>query len=143
MDNLISKYYRYRSRYWRWQRIFFPSPAELRLIEIMGGRYFRIKWLRLYKTGFSFAIVYSLGKYLGDEKFMREVRCGRYFIDFGNDIRMGIEVDGKKWHRDVVAEFERDSYFYQNGWRVKRIQAVRLWNEPSRVQAELLNFLYS
>lgn len=121
----------------------FPSPAELKLIEIMGGKFLKINKLKHPKTHFPFAIVLSMGKVLETEKFKREVRIGKYFVDFGNDIAWAIEVDGKNFHRDVVAEFDRDSYIYQRGWRIWHIDAVRLWNSPDLVQREVLKFLYA
>jgi len=84
-----------------------------------------------------------MGKAFRDERFKREVRVGKYYLDFGNDIFWGIEVDGEKWHMDVIAEFERESYIYQRGWRILRIKAIRLWNDPARVQREVLQFLYT
>jgi very-short-patch-repair endonuclease len=120
----------------------FPSPAELKLIEIMGGKVFRISWLKHPKTKHKFALVISIGKPLKTEKFKREVRIGKYFVDFGNDVCWAIEVDGKNFHRDVVAEFDRDSYIYSRGWRMWHIDAARLWNQPDIVQREVLRFLY-
>jgi len=143
MDAIVKRYYRTRSAWWRLNRLLFPSPAELRLIEIMGGKYWKIEWLKHPRTKFRFAIVLSLGKFLRDEKFGREVRVGKYYIDFGNDVLMGIEVDGAEYHRDVVAAFDRDSYLYQRNWRVMHIMAVRLWNEPAVVQREVLKFLHT
>lgn len=109
----------------------------------MGGKVLTIGWLRHPKTKFKFAIVLSLGKFLKDEKYKREVRCGRYFIDFGNDVLRGIEVDGAEYHTDIVAAFDRDSYLYQRSWKVMHIMAVRLWSEPAVVQREVLQFLYT
>jgi len=143
MDAIVKRYYRTRSAWWRLNRLLFPSPAELRLIEIMGGKYVTVEWLKHPKTKFRFAIVLSLGKFLRDEKFGREVRVGKYYIDFGNDVGWGLEVDGAEYHRDIVAAFDRDSYLYQRGWRVMHIMAVRLWNEPAVVQREVLKFLYT
>lgn len=141
MNYLISKYYRIRSQWFRLNRLLFPSPAELRLVEIMGGKVIRFKGIRHPDTGFPFAIIFSMGNIFKEEKFRREVRAGRYFIDFGNDIFWGIEVDGAEYHRDVVAAFDRDAYIYDRGWRVKHIPAVRLWLEPDVVQRDVLKFL--
>lgn len=143
MDGVIRKYYIYRSRWFRINRIIFPSPAELRFIEIMGGRVFRLKYVRHPRTKFPIAYIASMGKVLRDEKFKREVRVGKYFLDFGNDVFCAIEIDGRNWHMDVVAEFERDSYIYQRGWRIKHIDAIKLWNQPDQVQREILKFLYT
>ena len=141
MNKIKSKYYRTRSAWWRLNRLLFPSPAELKLIEIMGGKITRLEWLKHHQTKFCFAIVWSLGNAFKAENFEREKRVGKYFLDFGNDILWGVEVDGKAYHRDVVKQFDRDSYMYQRGWRVMHINAIRLWNEPAKVQSELLKFL--
>lgn len=141
-NKLISKYYRTRSYYYRINRILFPSPAELKFVDIMGGKSFAIDFIKHPKTKFPLAFVWSLGKHLNDENFKREVRVGKYYIDFGNDIGIGLEIDGHHWHRDVVAEFDRDSYLYQRNWRVIHIPAVRLYNEPGKVQSEVLSFLF-
>lgn len=134
----------------------FPSPAELKLIEIMGGKIVTINWLRHPNTDFPLAFVWSLGRALSSQHFNREVRSGKYYIDFGNDILWGIEVDGKNWHRDIVREYDRGEYLtgfcnkqcprhcnkHGNlGWRIKHIPAVRLWAEPAVVQVDLLRFL--
>lgn len=108
----------------------------------MGGRVIRFEFIKHRKTHFPLAFVISMGKVFKAEQFKREVRVGKYYIDFGNDICWGIEVDGKQWHRDVVKEFDRDSFFYTRGWRIKHIPAVQLWNQPDLVQREVLQFLY-
>lgn len=141
-EKLVRAFYKYRAKWYRANRLLFPSPAEVRLIEIMGGKYFTIKALRHRKTKFPLTIVVSLGKILESERFAREVRVGRYFVDFGNDLAMALEVDGKAYHRDIVREFERDSYLYQRGWRVVHIPAIKLWNDPLAVQHEILRFVY-
>lgn len=137
------KWRKIRARWWRLNRLFFPSPAELRFISIMGGKYWQVDKIKHWRTHFSFAIVWSLGRVLSDEQFGREVfAAGRYFVDFGNDVGMAIEVDGHHYHLDVVREFERDSYLYQHNWRVIHIQAVKLWNDPAGVQRRVLQFIY-
>src|SRR5579884_2187911 len=117
----IWKYRKIRSWSRRQRRLWFPSPAELKFIDIMGGTYTTIGWIKRPATKFPFAIVWDLGPYLKPENFEREKHAGRYFIDFGNDILWGFEIDGQAYHRDVVAEFERDSYLYQRGWRIMHI----------------------
>ena len=138
----MTKYYRLRASYYRQTRLYFPSAAEVKLVEIMGGKIFTIGWFKHPKTKQSFTIVYSLGKALTSEKFNREVRAGRYYIDFGNDVGAGIEVDGRKWHRDVVKEFDREVYLNQRNWRIIHIDAIKLWNDPNNVQQTILKFIY-
>jgi very-short-patch-repair endonuclease len=107
----------------------------------MGGKVWQSKHIK-WPGGFPLALVLSRGKILKEEKFKREVRAGRYWIDLANEIYVGLEVDGEKWHRDVVAQFDRDSYLYMRGWRIHHISAIRLWLEPNKVQQEVLSFLY-
>jgi very-short-patch-repair endonuclease len=137
---LKKKYYRVRSQAWRLKRIFFPSPAELKLITLMGGKVWQSKHIK-WPNGFALAIVFSKGKFLREEKMRREVRVGKYFLDFGNDLYYGLEVDGRAYHQDVVAAFDRDSYLYMRGWKVLHIPAIWLWNNPNKVQQQVLGFL--
>lgn len=150
------KYYYYRAVFFRWNRLLFPSAAELRFMEIMGAKMLQIKWIKHPETKRHFVLVRSLGKALSAENFEREVRAGRYWLDFGNDILWCIEVDGKAYHRDIVKEQVREEYltgfcdkkcsYYcikhsNKGYRVKHIPALRLWLEPAVVQSEVLRFL--
>lgn len=121
-------------------RLLFPSPAELRFIELMGGKILRLPIRN--RKGFSLVYIISIGKILREEKFKREVRCGAFYIDFGNDIGRGLEIDGKKFHMDVVYEFERDIYLSERNWRVLHIKAADLWRQPSLVQRQVLSHIY-
>lgn len=138
---LVRKYYHARARWYWLQRMLFPSAAELRFIEIMGGRAYTVNAIKHWRTKRPLAIILSLGIILERDYFKREVRVGKYWVDFGNFIRWAIEIDGAAYHRDVVREFERDSYIYQRGWRTMHINAVRLWSDPAKVQADVLRFL--
>lgn len=134
-------YYRWRGRLGRWHRLLFISPAEARLINLMGGRVYMSRRI-VNKNGFGLTFVLSLGKTLRHEKIKREVRVGKCYVDFGAmDIGRGLEVDGKDYHRDVVAEFDRDSYLYQRNWRIMHIEASQLWRDPDKVQRDVLKFL--
>ncbi|HMT18532.1 MAG TPA: DUF559 domain-containing protein [Candidatus Saccharibacteria bacterium] len=141
-QKLIQFYYRKRASWYRWNRILFPSPAEVRFVQLMGGKYWQVSWLKHRRTKLPFTIFYSYGKILSEECFGRERRVGKYFVDFGNDLSMGIEIDGRQWHRDIVAEMDREIYFNVRGWRVIHIEAVHLWNRPNEVQQRVLKFLY-
>jgi very-short-patch-repair endonuclease len=106
----------------------------------MGGKVWQSKFIK-WPGGFPLAIVLSKGKFLREEKVRREVRVGKYFLDFGNDLYYGLEVDGAAYHQDVVAAFDRDSYLYMRGWKVLHIPAIWLWNNPNKVQQQVLGFL--
>lgn len=139
--SLKSRYYRIRGRIGRWRRLLFISPAEARLIQLMGGRCLKFVWVKSRRTDFPLGLVIKRPKLFKNEHVKREVRVGRYYLDFGNDIGRAIEVDGNDWHRDILADMERDSYLIERGWRIKRIPAHRLWREPDIVQRDVLNFL--
>lgn len=101
-----------------------------------------LDWVRSpYNNDFPLAIVLSLGKIMKREKVKREVRVGKCFIDFGNDIKRGIEIDGRDWHMDVLKEQERDEYVAQYGWHLLHIQAAEVYRTPDYVQRKVLAFL--
>ncbi len=139
---IVDRYYRARSRYWQYKRLIFPSPAEVRFVEIMGGRVWR--WRRL-------ALVVSLGRHLRGGNFRREVRYGRYYVDFANDLNYIIEIDGAKYHQDVVADMEREIYITDHCWkyapahgrqaRILRVKAYHVYNNSRKVQDDVLNFM--
>ena len=137
---LVSTFYRRRSKWWRDNRMLFPSPAEVRFIQIMGGRVVIIERIKHPKTKFPMVIVLSLGKILTRENFKREVRVGSKLCDFGNDLKTAIEIDGRYFH-DIIEQVERDEYFTNYGWRVLHIEASKLWREPSKIQQMVLEFL--
>lgn len=141
---IVAKYYRLRSWYWQHKRLLFPSPAELRFIQIMGGKVLVINRLRHPRSNFPMAFVLSLGTILKRENVAREVRAGKCFIDFGADTKYykkGIEIDGRNWHMDVVKEIERDEYVAQFGWRLLHIQAADLYRNSAIVQRRVIDFL--
>lgn len=138
---LYFNYYKARASVRRRRRLIFASPAELRLIVLMGGQVRQIHWLRDPGTSFPFAIVLSRGKLFRAEKVSREVRVGAYYLDFGNDIGRAIEIDGYYYHMNVVADFERDAYLSRLGWKVMRIPAYKLWADPDIVRSDIERFL--
>lgn len=137
-------YYRARSWYWVHKRLLFPSPAELRFIEIMGGKVYTNERIRHPQSGFPFAVVLSLGTILKREKICREVRAGKCRIDFGctnKYYKKGIEIDGRNFHQDIIKELERDEYVKQFGWQLLHIQAAELWRNPAKVQRRVIAYL--
>jgi very-short-patch-repair endonuclease len=147
---LLDRYYRLRSNYWRWQRLLFPSPAEIRFMKLLGAKVFTLPWLKLSKTGFCFTLVLSRGSQLRQAGMKRELRIGRCYVDFGNSLNWVIEIDGTPWHRDVVADFEREVYLQEfvrsqsrgrEDVRIMRIPAARIWNNPRLVRHDVTRFL--
>lgn len=91
------------------------------------------------------AIVLSMG-YLKRELLHREVREGRFYLDFATRdaaYRKAIEIDGSQWHMDVLKDQERDEYLRARGWEIKRIPARRVFREPRVVYVEVCRFLKS
>lgn len=126
---LPSKFYRLRSRYWRNNRMLWPSPAEVAFVRVMGGRVITVPFCKHPRNGFKLAWVLSLGKTLRSHKFQREVRCGSKYCDFGNDLKWAIEIDGRRYHNDIVVQQQRDEYFAKYGWRVLHVDARDVfWN---------------
>jgi very-short-patch-repair endonuclease len=143
---MVNRYRRVRARYRRAKRILFPSPAEVLLIRLLGGKAIVIDHIRGNRTkknpaGFPLTFITTMGNLLGSENVRREVRCGKYWIDFGNDIRRGIEVDGEDYHQDVVYEQERSDFLRKQGWLIFRIPGHRLYREPDRVAQDVIVFL--
>lgn len=136
---------RWRGRVRRVRRLIYMSPAEARFVELMGGRVFTSKRWRSKRTGFPVSVVWSLGKTLEGEQFRREVRFGRYFVDFANDVGRIIEIDGQDYHMDVVADMDREIYIkgVASEARFLRIPAWRLGQDPDRVQRDVMKFIYS
>lgn len=135
-----SRFFRIRAAVYRTKRILFPSPAELRLIELMGGIVFRINFIKHPKTGFPLAYVYYRGPLFRQEKVHREVRIGKHWVDFGNDIGRGIEVDGSLWHSDILKDQAKQAYYHDRGWHVMRIRARDLWRKPDVVKERVNRF---
>lgn len=129
-------------------RLLFPSPAEVKFIEIMGGIVLTLPFIKSIKTGFPLTFVLSMGK-LRRERVHREVRIGRYFADMcviTPFYRRVIEIDGQASHSkrmDIVYDQNRDDYLRSRGFAVMRIPARRLWREPKKVRKDVLRFLRS
>ena len=61
-------------------------------------------------------------RYLG-LPFYPQFPVDKYFIDFADPIKqIGIEVDGKEWHRDKEKDENRQKVLEELGWTIIRIQ---------------------
>jgi very-short-patch-repair endonuclease len=139
-DRLIRLVFAWR----RWHRLFFPSPAEVKFVRLMGGHALPLG-MRSRHSGFMLTIVWR-GQTLKRHGFKREVRYGRYYVDMANDVNWIIEVDGYDWHMDAAADRYREVRLEAltakpYGMRVLRIKAARLWNEPDKVRRDVLRFI--
>lgn len=141
---IASKLYYARKDLWRRGRILFPSPAELQFIRVMGGRVILVDHVRHPDTGFSLAVITSMGKTLRREFVQREMRVGAMYVDFAfvtQYSKKAVEIDGKDWHRDVVREQQRDDYLRSYGWNVLHIQAADIYSKPKFVRDKTITFL--
>lgn len=145
-NNRYVAQYRYWLADWRrLQRILFPSPAEVKLIRILGGRVLVIPWLRGGSNRFPLAMVVSMGKIFRSEGVHREMRVGSKFIDFGvvtKYYRKAVECDGTRYH-DILKDQERDEYLKARGFSVLHIKATRIYREPKKVRRMVIDFLES
>jgi very-short-patch-repair endonuclease len=141
---VYDRYLRWRSNWRRWQRLFFPSAAEVKFIRLMGGHALPLG-MRSRRNSFMLTIVWR-GRTLKRHGFKREMRYGRYYVDLANDLNWIIEVDGYDWHLDEAADRYREVRLEAltakpYGMRVLRIKAARLWNEPDKVRRDVLRFI--
>lgn len=139
--------YKTRAAWRKRRRLLFPSPAEVELIRIMGGKYLTISWVRDPQgQHYPLTIVINMGQLFKREAIEREVRVGAMYMDFatvGLTYRKGIEVDGRLFHMDIVQEMERDEYVAGYGYNLLHIRAAEIYRSPQIVQRRILNFLAS
>lgn len=142
-DHLVHFLYRTRNKTNRFRRLIFPSPAELRLIELMGGKVVRFTRVRDPRTKFPVAVIVTKGKFLRAQNVRREVRYGPYYVDFANDLHRIIEVDGAAWHADVVADMDREVHIRNRNREARflRISAMELRRQPAKVREKVRKFL--
>lgn len=63
--------------------------------------------------------------------FYPQYPVGRYFLDFGNPVlRIGIEIDSKKWHTDERADKAREQALNGYGWELLRIRGYQTFDTP-------------
>lgn len=116
----------------------YATPAEVRLVQIMGGKTLTLHNIKDNKSGLPMTLILSKGKVLRREHFKR---TGDTLILFSNDIKWCLALEGREYQRNVVAAMERDEWMRDNGWRVKYIRADWLWNKPDLVRQNVLQFL--
>lgn len=87
------------------------------------------------------AFVVSRGKLLRQEHVGREVRAGKCYIDFANDLHRGIEIQSRKWHNDVIKDAQRFEYLRDRGWRILYIEAIDIFRNPYTVRERVTRFL--
>lgn len=106
----------------------------------MKGKAITIDLIRDKRTGFPLTIVTDMG-WFKKQNIRREVRIGKHWTDFGNDIERCIEVDGREFHQDIVKEQQRDDYIERFGWRILHIKAGDIYDNPDAVRRQVITFL--
>jgi len=122
--------------YARYER-FFPTPVQVRLIEILGGTTITIGAVR--RNNMPMTITLSRGKLLRSRKFRRTVIDGMGCL--ASDLKWAIAIQGPEYERDVVAAYERDERLEAAGWRLAYVQVRDIWHNPAAVRKSLLPFL--
>lgn len=138
------KWYKRRAAWRRQRRLWFPSPAEVQFVMLMGGTGWQLPWLKDPRTGFCFTRITSMGRILTNELVQREVRVGAMYVDFAVSTRYykkGIEIDGRAYHMDVLREQQRDEYCQRYGYKLLHVRAVDLRLNPQNVQRRVIDFL--
>ncbi len=123
------------------RRMIFPSPAEVDFVRLFGGWVIVVPFIRDPRTKFPMAFFLWLGTYLRSENIRREVPVGSKWVDFGNDLKRGIEIDGGRFHRDIVREQERTEYLAKRGWTLLRIPGTEIRRYPQKVADRVVDFL--
>lgn len=137
---MIATMKRRLNRHRRNVRYWFPSPAEMKLVELMGGKVLRFERIRYGKNKFPLSIVIWRGWLFWRERVKREVYVRGYYADFMNDIGRIIEVDGDEWH-DAIYDSERDYHLKKSGCTILRVRAYDIYKHPELVRNKVKHFL--
>lgn len=127
---------RLRDSYYGWFERQFPSPVQVRLIEILGGTTITIGSIRHRNVPMTLTL--SRGRLLRSKRFRRAVLDGQGVL--ANDVRWAVQIMGPEYERDVVAAFERDERLEAEGWHLAYVNMRDIWNNPAKVRKSLLPF---
>lgn len=122
--------------YYHYEQLF-PTPVQVRLIEILGGSTITIGAFR--RDNLPMTIMLTRGKLLRSKRFRAAILDGTGML--ANDIKWAIKILGPEYERDVVAAYEMDERLHQDGWHMAYVSARDIWNNPARVRASLQRFL--
>lgn len=118
----------------------FIDPAEVRLLEIVGGTTLTIG--RIKRDGKPMTIVLTHGKLLRSEKF-KKVAIDNKSILYMNDVNHAIMVQLDDGKMDIVKEQELSEKFMAAGIRVRYIPQRWLENNPMKALTSINQFIYS
>lgn len=118
-------------------RELFPRPAEVQLIQNLGGTVLVIGSIR--NGGRPLTLILSLGRLLRSEGFkLRDVDGTSMFI---NDIGMGLAIQPDGYSRDIVKEIEFDEQLKNQSLHVKWIPQQWLDKRPKAVRQMVASFI--
>jgi hypothetical protein len=136
-SKILEKYDAFRDAIYAMYERQFPSPVQVRLIEILGGTTITIGAIRRHNMPMT--ITLSRGRLLRSSRLRRGYLDGMGVL--ANDIQWAIAIKGPEFERDVIMAYERDEKLQQMGWRLAYISARDIWQNPARVRASILPFL--
>lgn len=118
-----------------------------------GARY---EWQRLKRVFWPFRydrsaylLIHAVGGWwLFAAGFKREYRImtkqGWLILDFAHPkLKLCLEADGERYHRDIVHEEVRDSTLLKKGWAIKHFRYARLKHEPRKVRREVRRWFWN
>jgi len=112
-------------------------------------------WVDPYSLGVDFIRLFSpiemaawqALRCYGRAPFYPQYPVNKYFLDFGNPvIKVGIECDGKEFHKDKEKDLKRDAYLHELGWSIYRISGsdcFEIVNETEYTEDYNEDFVYS
>jgi hypothetical protein len=128
---------------WIERRLWRAQPAEILLLEILGGRAFMLPCETSPKHPLPLLFVWWMPRIFRREKVRHAVWVGRRRVSFGNDICRGILIDGAAYQRDILLQLELDDFFQKRDWRVLHIVGSSLQRDPRAVRSLVRAFLTS
>lgn len=95
----------------------FMTPAEVRLLHILGGSTVTLGFLRDRETSLPVTLIVSRGRLLRREGFKRRVMVAGQMLSFANARGLAITLL-QGYENDVLAYMEQSEQLAEAGWRV-------------------------
>ena len=113
--NIVRKYYKTFDK-----KIFVIHPRRF------DDDFSLMKYLTpIEKNVYEYIVYYSLPLY-------PQYPVGNYFIDFADPVRkIGVEVDGRAWHKDREKDDTRQKELESLGWKILRIRGFETYKDDS------------
>lgn len=118
----------------------YRDPAEIRLLEILGGITLTIGSLK--RNGRTFTLVLSEGYLLKSEHFRKVANDNRAVL-FMNDIDQVLVIQKYDYQHDVVKYQELEDELLGRGLRVRYIPQSWLDYNPAKAVMSVKQFIYN